>query len=44
MGEGGSLTCSDVDSDNDMRRHRLDDVACLLTCHVVFTIRRVLVI
>jgi Calpain family cysteine protease len=33
---GESLTCIHVDSDdNDIRRHRLDSVARLLTCQVV---------
>ena len=35
-GGGGSLTLTNVNSDNDMRHHRLDDVARLLMCHVVF--------
>ena len=32
------LTSNHVDSDGDMRRHCLDDVARLLTCQVVCTI------
>ena len=30
------LTCIHVDSDDDLRRHCLDDMAHLLTCQVVF--------
>ena len=31
-----SLTCIDVDSDDNMCCHHLDDVAHLLMCHVIF--------
>ena len=34
-GEEG-LTLVHVDSDNDLRHHCLDDMACLLMCQVVF--------
>ena len=30
------LTCIHVDSDDDLRRHCLDDMARLLTCQVIF--------
>ena len=29
------LTCIHVDSDDDLHRHCLDNVACPLTCHIV---------
>ena len=30
------LTCIHVESDNNLRHHCLNDVACSLTCHLVF--------
>jgi len=39
-GQEGLHTWTNVDSDNDLRHHRLDDVACLLMCQVVTLSRR----
>lgn len=32
------LTCIGVDSDDDMCRHRLDNIAVPLTCQVIFMV------